>query len=153
MPTPCWLKHLCSIRALVPVSFFLFLFLSILSLFLSLYLWLILWSVEAHWAHFLAWASKTLSRGHLVPTYSSASPGFQHKPGDISLFLSLTLRTTRFQSIKGPTSALSCLFSTLGKHFLLALHYLLTYFNLRVALAHPVARSYLNASNLFDLTT
>ena len=23
MPTPCWLKHLCSIRALVPVSFFL----------------------------------------------------------------------------------------------------------------------------------
>ena len=28
MPTPCWLKHLCSIRALVPVSFFLFLSLS-----------------------------------------------------------------------------------------------------------------------------
>ena len=29
MPTPCWLKHLCSIRALVPVSFFLFLSLSL----------------------------------------------------------------------------------------------------------------------------
>ena len=28
MPTPYWLKHLCSIRALVPVSFFLFLSLS-----------------------------------------------------------------------------------------------------------------------------
>ena len=28
MPTTCWLKHLCSIRALVPVSFFLFLSLS-----------------------------------------------------------------------------------------------------------------------------
>ena len=28
MPTPCWLKHLCSIRALVPVSFFLSLSLS-----------------------------------------------------------------------------------------------------------------------------
>ena len=28
MPTPCWLKHLCSIRALVPMSFFLFLSLS-----------------------------------------------------------------------------------------------------------------------------
>ena len=28
MPTPCWLKHLCSIRALVPVSVFLFLSLS-----------------------------------------------------------------------------------------------------------------------------
>ena len=24
MPTPCWLKHLCSIRALVPMAFFLF---------------------------------------------------------------------------------------------------------------------------------
>ena len=29
MPIPCWLKHLCSIRALVPVSFFLFFFLSL----------------------------------------------------------------------------------------------------------------------------
>ena len=29
MPTPCWLKHLCSIRALVPMSFFLFLSLSL----------------------------------------------------------------------------------------------------------------------------
>ena len=29
MPTPCWLKHLCSIRALVPVSFFLSLSLSL----------------------------------------------------------------------------------------------------------------------------
>ena len=28
MPTPCWWKHLCSIRALVPVSFFLFFSLS-----------------------------------------------------------------------------------------------------------------------------
>ena len=60
MPTPCWLKHLCSIRALVPVSFFLFLFLSILSL--SLYFWPSPWSAEAHWAHFLAQTSKTLSR-------------------------------------------------------------------------------------------
>ena len=29
MPTPCWLKHLCSIRALVPMSVFLFLSLSL----------------------------------------------------------------------------------------------------------------------------
>ena len=29
MPTPCWWKHLCSIRALVPVSFFLSLSLSL----------------------------------------------------------------------------------------------------------------------------
>ena len=66
MPTPCWLKHLCSIRAWVPVSFFL----SILSvfLFLSIYFWLIPWSAEARWAHFLARASKTLSRRHTAPS-------------------------------------------------------------------------------------
>ena len=40
MPTPCWLKHLCSIRALVPVSFF-------LSLSISLYFWLISWNAKA----------------------------------------------------------------------------------------------------------
>ena len=61
------------------LSFFLF----FLSFSLSLYFWLIPWSSEAHWAHFLARASKTLlrsncafthSRGRLVPTCSSASP-------------------------------------------------------------------------------
>ena len=62
MHTPWWLKHLCSIRAWVPVSFFL----SILSVFL--YLWLIPWSAEARWAHFLARASKTLSRRRTVPS-------------------------------------------------------------------------------------
>ena len=75
MPTPCWLKHICSIRAWVPVSFFLYIY---------LYFWLIPWIAEACWAHFLAPASKTLSRRHtaacthsrgrLVPTCSSASP-------------------------------------------------------------------------------
>ena len=62
MPTPCWLKHLCSIRALIPVSFFLFFFL------LSLYFWLIPWGTAAGWAHFLAQASKTLSRRRPVPS-------------------------------------------------------------------------------------
>ena len=38
MPTPCWLKHLCSIRALFPMSVYLS---------LSLYFWLIPWSVKA----------------------------------------------------------------------------------------------------------
>ena len=38
MPAPCWLKHLCSFRALVPVSFFLF---------VSLYYCLIPCSAEA----------------------------------------------------------------------------------------------------------
>ena len=38
MPTPCWLKHLCSIRALFPMS---------VCLSLSLYSWLIPWSVKA----------------------------------------------------------------------------------------------------------
>ena len=35
---------------------------------LSLSLWLIPWSAEARWAHFLARASKTLSRRHTVPS-------------------------------------------------------------------------------------
>ena len=78
MPTPCWLKHLCSIRALVPVSFFL----SILSVFLSLFLyfWLIPWGAEAG----------CVTQGILT-----------------SFLLSLShrrLQTTRFRSIKGPTN-------------------------------------------------
>ena len=51
MSTPCWLKHLCSIRALVPASCF-----------LSLSLRLFLWSTEVLCVHFPAWASKTLFR-------------------------------------------------------------------------------------------
>ena len=88
------LKHLCSIRAWVPVSFFLS-----LSSADSL-------EGETHLAHSPARASKTLSRRHPVP---SAPPregarclhekckscvkdfiGFLHKPGSISLFLSFT---------------------------------------------------------------
>ena len=41
---------------------------SCLSLSLSLYFWLIPWSAEARWAHFLARASETLSRGRTVPS-------------------------------------------------------------------------------------
>ena len=72
MPTPCWLKHLCSIRALVPMSFFLF---------LSLSLRLFLWSAKALWVHFPARVSKTLkkalcaftsSRGYLRPLCKQA---------------------------------------------------------------------------------
>ena len=47
---------------------FLSFLLSIPSLFLSLYFWLISWSAEARWAHFLAQASKTLSRRRTVPS-------------------------------------------------------------------------------------
>ena len=113
MPTPCGLKHLCSIRALVPVSVFLF---------LSLSLRLFLWSSEALWVHFPARASKTLSRRCSVPSpyqegawglHEQSKPhvrdfiGFLCKPRNISLFLSPLLsyhrlRTTRFRSIKGP---------------------------------------------------
>ena len=53
------LKHLCSIRAWVPVSFFLS---------FSLSLPLIAWSTETHLAHSPARASKTLSRRHPVPS-------------------------------------------------------------------------------------
>ena len=51
-PHHVWLKHLCSIRALVPVSFFFF---PSLSQAISL-------ECEAFWVHFPARASKTLSR-------------------------------------------------------------------------------------------
>ena len=69
---------ICSIRALVLVSFFLSFF--FFSLFLSLYFWLIHWSAEA----------SCVTQGILA-----------------SLLLSLSHRrlwTTRFWSIKGPTS-------------------------------------------------
>ena len=39
-----------------------------LSVCLSLSFWLIPWSAEARWAHFLAWASKTLSRRRTAPS-------------------------------------------------------------------------------------
>ena len=95
------LKYLCSIRAWVPVS---------ACLSLSLSLRLIPWSVETRLAHSPARASKTLSRRRPVPSWETKSCvkdviGFLHKPGSISLFLSLShrhLRTTRSQSIKGP---------------------------------------------------
>ena len=74
MPTPCWLKHLCSIRALVPVSFFLS-----FSLSLSFYFWLILWSAKAG----------CVTQGILASFLFSLSH--------------CQLRTTRFWSIKGPT--------------------------------------------------
>ena len=105
------LKHLCSIRAWVPVSFF-----------LSLSPWLIPWSAEAHLAHSPAWASKTLSRRHPVPSphLKRAPSGFIRDTSPVSrtllvfcvnqgvsasLSLSLSYRrlwTARSQSIKGP---------------------------------------------------
>ena len=120
MPMPCWLKTPWLHQSFGPCVFLSFP-LSIISLFLSLYFWLIPWSMEARWAHFLARASKTLSRRHTVPSptregswclHAAARAvrtglyGFPRKPGDISHFISLTLGTTRFRSIKGPTSAL-----------------------------------------------
>ena len=97
------LKHLCPIRARVPVSFFLSL--SFFFLFLSLSLWLILWSVETCRAHCPTRASKTLSRRLPVPSppwegarclRERCKPcvkgfiGSLRKAGTISLFLSFT---------------------------------------------------------------
>ena len=97
MPTPCWLKHLCSIRALVPVSS--------LSLSFILSLRLIPWGTEALWVHFPEQASKTLLRRHSVPSphregawglREQSKPlvrdliGFLYKPRNISLYLSFT---------------------------------------------------------------
>ena len=89
------LKHLCSIRAWVPVSVFLS---------LSLSFQLRPWSTEIRLAHSPAWASKTISRRHPVPSPHLGEGawclrerckfcvkdfiGFLHKLGSISLFLS-----------------------------------------------------------------
>ena len=115
MPTPCWLKQLCSIRALVPVSLS-------LSLSFSLFFFrLIPWSTESLWVHFPAWASKTLSRRCPAPSpQREGAWGLreQSKPragallafcvnqgisASFSLlyFLIGQLQTTRFRSIKG----------------------------------------------------
>ena len=120
MLTLCWLKHLCSIRAWVPVSFFL-VFLSV-CLSVSLYFWLISWSAEARWAHLLARVSNTLSGRHTVPSPTQEGTWclraaaqtlrirlliFRVNQGisaSFSLLLSYCrLQTTRFRSIKGPT--------------------------------------------------
>ena len=112
MPTPCWFKHLCSIRALVPVFF---------SLSLSLFFRLISWSTESLWVHFPARASKTLSRRCSAPSsHREGAWGLreQSKPlagallafwvnqgmsASFSPLLSYRrLRITRFWSIKGP---------------------------------------------------
>ena len=115
MPIPCWLKHLCSIRALVPVSCF-------LSLSLSLFFRVIPWSAEALWVHFPAQASKTLLRRCSAPLphregarglceQSKARAGallaFCVNKGisasfSLLYFLIGGLWTTRFRSIKGP---------------------------------------------------
>ena len=115
MPTPCWLKQLCSIRALVPVSLS-------LSLSFSLFFFrLIPWSTESLWVHFPAWASKTLSRRCSVPSphwegawglHEQCKPragallAFCVKHGISASFSPLLsyhwLWTTRFRSIKGP---------------------------------------------------
>ena len=116
MPTPCWLKHLCSIRALVPVFF---------SLSLSLTLFLFqanFWSAEALSVPFPAQGSRTLLRRHSAPSPPREGIwglheqskcrvrdfiGFMCKLRNISLVLPPLLsyhqpQTTRFRSIKGP---------------------------------------------------
>ena len=130
MPMLCWLKHLCSIRAWVPLSFFLSFLLSFYSFFLSFFLSLSLFlanslehggllsslSCPGFWdplekthCAFTHW------RGRPVPTCSSASRknrsllAFHVNKGisaSVSLLLSyLRLWPTRFWSIKGPTDS------------------------------------------------
>ena len=119
MPTPCWLKHLCSIRTWSPCLAF--------SLSLSLSLRLFLWSAEALWVHFPDWASKTLLRRRSVPSpHREGAWGLreQSKPhagpllafcinqgisASFSLlyFLIGRLQTTRFRSIKGLQHSIS----------------------------------------------
>ena len=91
MPTLCWIKHLCSIRAWVPMSF-------------VISCWLLLWSVETRCAQPPTQPSKTVSRRCTVPSplwegawdlREKRKPcvkdfiGFLRKPANISLSLSL----------------------------------------------------------------
>ena len=105
------LKHLCSMKAWVPVSFS-----------LALSLQLIPWSTETRLAHSTVWASKTLSRRCPVPSpclervpstfMRDASPVLrtllvfcinQGVSASFSLSLSYRrLQTARSRSIKGP---------------------------------------------------
>ena len=86
MPKPCWLKHLCSIRALVPVSVCLSVFLSFSSSLSLLCFWLIPWNSKASCITQGMSASSLLSLSHC------------------------RLRTTRFRSIKGLTHSDHSLF-------------------------------------------
>ena len=120
MPTACWLKHLCSIRALVPVSCF-------LSLSLSLSLPLSLFQADPlehrgsqsslSCPGFLDFLDKALwaftpSRGRLRPLWTvqvlcRGFIGFLVNQGisasfSLLYFLISQLGTTRFWSIKGP---------------------------------------------------
>ena len=116
MPTPCWLKHICSIRTLVPVSFF-------LSLTLSLSLSqadplehrgsLSSLSCPGFWDPLeKALCAFTPSRGRLRPPWTikpraGALLAFCVNQGISAFFFLLYfligwLQTTRFQSIKGP---------------------------------------------------
>ena len=92
MPTPCWLKHLCSIRAWVPMSVYLSVFLS-LSLSLSVCVCVCVcisgWFSGAFWLIPCSMKAGCVTQGILA-----------------SFLLSLShcrLQTTRFRSIKGPT--------------------------------------------------
>ena len=103
------------------LSFYSFCLSVCLSVSLSLYFWLIPWSAEARWAHFLAWASKTLSRRRTAPSPTregarclrAAAQALrtllvlhvnQGTSASFSLLFSYRrLWTTRFRSIKGPT--------------------------------------------------
>ena len=113
MPMPCWLKHLCSIRALVPMSCFLS---------LSHSLRLFLWSAEVLCVHLPARASKTLSRRCSVPSPHREGAWSLHEQSKLHAgalldfcinqgisasfsllyFLIDRLWNTRFWSIKGP---------------------------------------------------
>ena len=113
MPTPCWFKHLCSIRALVPVSFFLFLSLSLSGYFFGaqrpsefIFLpWLLRPSQES--ALCLPPIEKvpetSVNRANPVPGALLAFCVNQGISASFSPLLSFHgLWTTRFLSIKGP---------------------------------------------------
>ena len=88
MPTPCWLKHRCSIRAWVPISFFLSFCLSVSP---SIYMCVCM----CIYIYIYIYIADSLERESQL-----------RNPGNISLFLLSRLQTTRFLSNQGPTLCL-----------------------------------------------
>ena len=89
MPTPCWLKHLCSIRAWIPMSVFVSVSLSVsLSLYIYIYIYIYICVCVCFWR--IPWNLKAdcITQGILASFLLSLS----HRQ----------LQTTRFQSNKGP---------------------------------------------------
>ena len=127
MPTPCWLKHPCSIRALVPVSFFLS-----LSVSLCLSVSLLDWSPGAQRLSeftFLPGLLRLSREGALCLHPTERVP-----EASVNRTSPLSGTSLAFSVNQGISSSFSPLFSYLQLSFLLSLNQSLTPFLFQVSL-------------------